>query len=107
MRRDQYWRARALAAHALYDMAWDNESRPLLHEVIPELTEALKDESKQVRLNVAHTLELLGSEAIAAIPALCEAAEDADDDFRRAAEKCSRRDFPWRVAATRSPMHRS
>jgi HEAT repeat protein len=84
MRRDRYWRARALAAHALYDIAWDGESRRLLHAVIPELAEALRDESDQVRLNVAYTLELLGSVASAAIPALREATEGADDELRRA-----------------------
>jgi len=86
MRRDPYWRARALAAHALYDMACEGESRPLLHAAIPELAEALRDESNEVRLNAVYTLELLGSGAIAAISALREAAEDADDEFRRAAK---------------------
>ena len=86
MRRDPYWRARALAAHALYDMAWEGELRPILYAAIPELAEALRDESNEVRLNAVYTLELLASGASTAIPALREAAEDADDEFRRAAK---------------------
>src|SRR4051812_22130054 len=37
LRRDSYWRARALAAHALYDMADDAENRLLMREAIGPL----------------------------------------------------------------------
>src|SRR4051794_12656756 len=60
LRRDGYWRARALAAHALYDMAGDEVVRPHLRDTIGPLAESLSDASPDVRLNAAYTLEALG-----------------------------------------------
>jgi hypothetical protein len=56
---DSYWRARALAAHALYDLAFESEYRPRLLEILPSLRNALVDSSIEVRENVNNLLELL------------------------------------------------
>jgi HEAT repeat protein len=85
LQQDSYWRARALAAHALYDMAFDDEFRPLLQGVVLQLAGALQDESSHVRLSAAHTLGVLGPEAGHAISALRKAADNGDDELRRAA----------------------
>jgi HEAT repeat protein len=85
LQHDSFWRTRALAAHALYDMAFDAELRPLLHPVALQIAGALKDESPHVRLNAAFALETLGPGAKEAIPALREAADNGDDELRRAA----------------------
>jgi HEAT repeat protein len=68
--KDRYWRARALAAHALFDMAFDEELVPLLSEAVIPLANVLSDESLDVALNAANTLEVLGPRARAALPQL-------------------------------------
>jgi HEAT repeat protein len=82
---DRYWRARALAAHALYDLAHEDEMVPLLLQAVIPLANALLDVSTDVGLNAAYTLELLGSTAAAALPQLREAAKLGDDQLRKAA----------------------
>jgi HEAT repeat protein len=82
---DRYWRARALAAHALFDLAFDEEFVPLLLPVVIPLADALSDECSDVSLNAAYTLELLGPAATAAIPQLREAAMLGGDELRKAA----------------------
>jgi HEAT repeat protein len=86
LQRDGYWRARALAAHALHDMAVDAENRSLLREAIGPLAEALSDSSSHVRLNAAYALESLGPEATAAVLAL-QVALGHDDEALRAAAR--------------------
>ncbi len=85
LRRDSDWHVRALAAHAVYDLAFEEDLRPLLREAVIPLAEALKDKSPDVALNAVHALELLGSAASAAIPALREALDQGDDRLRAAA----------------------
>jgi HEAT repeat protein len=82
---DRYWRVRALAAHALYDMAHDETLVSLLCKSVSPLANALADESLDVALNATYTLELLGPRASAALPQLREAAEHDDERLRRAA----------------------
>jgi HEAT repeat protein len=58
LRRDSDWRVRALAAHAVYDLAFDADLRPLLRQAIIPLADALSDDSSHVRLNAARALGL-------------------------------------------------
>jgi HEAT repeat protein len=85
LRRDSDWHVRALAAHAVYDLAFEEDLRTLLRRAIIPLAEALKDESPDVALNAAYALELLGATASAAIPNLRRALERGDDRLRAAA----------------------
>src|SRR5262249_60237498 len=82
LRRDSDWHVRALAAHAVYDLAFEEDLRPLLRQAVIPLAEALKDQSPDVALNAAHALGLLGSVASAAIPALRQALDQGDDRLR-------------------------
>ena len=84
---DRYWRVRALAAHSFYDIAHEEENIHLLIQAIAPLANALSDESLQVGLNAAYTLELLGSRAGAALPQLQEAASLGHDQLRKAASE--------------------
>ena len=83
--RDNDWRTRALAAHALYDLAFDEELHCLLQQAVIPLVDALEDDSPHVRINSAHTLELLGPEATVAVPALNRIIEHGDEELRQAA----------------------
>jgi HEAT repeat protein len=85
LRRDSYWRVRALAVHAVYDLAFEEDLRPILRQAVIPLADALWDKSSHVSLHAAHALELLGSAALAAIPALREAIYQGDDELRAAA----------------------
>lgn len=58
---DSYWRARALAAHALYDLALDRSEVARLVAVMPQLLAALNDSSANVREQIAELLEVLDS----------------------------------------------
>lgn len=82
---DSYWPVRALAAHALYDIAHDENAGQLLSEAVEPLANALRDEYLDVGLNAAYTLELLGASAIGALPQLQEALELGGDQLRNAA----------------------
>jgi HEAT repeat protein len=84
---DLYWRARALAVHALYDISFEEEFVPLLSQAVAPLADALSDVSSEIRLEVARTLELLGPAAQAALPQLQEAAKHGDDELRNAASR--------------------
>jgi HEAT repeat protein len=83
--KDPYWRARALAVHALYDLAFDQEFVPLLSNAVMPLACALTDASPEIRLEAARTLELLGPTARAALPRLEEAVKAGDDELGSAA----------------------
>jgi hypothetical protein len=78
---DAYWRSRALAAHAIYDLAWDAEYRELVHTTIPSLIDALLDTSRQVREQVIITLELLRGAAAPAVLALDSIANGDDAEL--------------------------
>lgn len=75
---DRYWRSRALAAHAIYDFAWDAEFRPLVNAAVPALLDSLDDASREVREQVIATFELLGSAANASLEALNSIAKSDD-----------------------------
>lgn len=82
---EPYWRARALAAHALFDIGAYPPTRPsldpFLNRLVPALASALSDDSIWVQLSVAEALETLGRDAAAALPHLELAAptiENAD-----------------------------
>ncbi len=85
LRGDRDWHVRALAAHAVYDLAFEEHHWPILRGAIIPLAEALEDESLDVALNAAYALELLGPIASAAIPALRRAIGRGDDRLRAAA----------------------
>ncbi len=82
---DGGWRARALAAHALYDMAFEAECRPLLRPAVGALAEALDDPCLDVAHQAAWILELLGPAAAAAGPALRRAIDRGDEELSAAA----------------------
>jgi HEAT repeat protein len=84
---DRYWRARALAVHALYDMAFEVEFVSLLSQAVTPLANALSDSCSDICLEAARTLELLGPAAQAALPQLQEAAKRGDDELRNAASE--------------------
>jgi HEAT repeat protein len=83
--KDPYWRARALAVHSLYDLAFEEEFVPLLSRAVIPLACALTDASSEIRLEAARTLELLGPTARAALPKLEAAAKGGDDELGSAA----------------------
>jgi HEAT repeat protein len=85
LRRDSDPHVRALAAHAIYDLAFEEDLRPFLRQAVMPLADALNDEFLHVGLNAAHALGLLGSAASAAIPALRQALNQGDDRLRIAA----------------------
>lgn len=62
LRNDQYWRARALAAHALYDLAIDSPRDPRLIDAMPQLSTAADDSSPEVREQVEEFMALLNAE---------------------------------------------
>lgn len=64
LRNDTYWRARALAAHALYDLSFDSKFRQRLMETVPFVRDALTDSSVEVREQVNELLESLGQEDV-------------------------------------------
>jgi hypothetical protein len=85
LRNDSYWRARALAAHANYDLAFDQDARSDVLAVLPGLIDALSDPSVQVRQQIIYILELLGTAAAAAVPRLEEIAHESDRETSEAA----------------------
>jgi HEAT repeat protein len=84
---DRYWRARSLAVHALYDMAFEVKFLPLLSQAVTPLANALSDSRSDICLQAAWTLELLGPAAQAALPQLQEAVKRGDDELRNAASE--------------------
>jgi HEAT repeat protein len=84
---DRYWRARALAVHALYDMAFEVEFVSLLSQAVTPLANALSDSYSYICQEAARTLELLGPVAQAALPQLQEAVKRGDDELRNAASE--------------------
>jgi HEAT repeat protein len=63
LKHDSYWRARALAAHALFDLACEPDLRPQLASIVPQLATALDDPSLEVREQVFDILGLFGAPA--------------------------------------------
>ena len=59
LRKDSYWRARALAAHASYDLAFDHSEVPRLISAKPYFLAALNDSSAEVREQVKELLGVL------------------------------------------------
>jgi len=57
--KDRFWKARALAAHALFDMAWDVESRATLREFASRITSLPPDPIADVREQLAEALSVL------------------------------------------------
>src|SRR5262249_32975182 len=55
-------------------------------EVVPPLTEALKDEDKTVRVGAAYGLGEIGPDAESALPALEAALRDPEEKLRKAAD---------------------
>ena len=88
--KDEFWRVRALAAHALFDLACEPAHRPAIAGILDPLANAILDGSPEVRLNAIATLELLGAEAGVALPRLRTALHDADDSVRAAAASAIR-----------------
>ena len=75
---DSYWRSRALAAHAIYDLAWESEFQPLVAGSMPALIKALEDASSEVLEQIIVTLELLRSAAAPALESLRRIAAGED-----------------------------
>jgi HEAT repeat protein len=98
---DPYWRARALAAHALYDLSFDKEFVGLLSIAIEALASSLTDESPHVAQSAAYALGRLGSTAHSVLPQLRAAALSGPYDVRKAATDAiskigeSNRDNRW------------
>ena len=111
LRNDSYWRARALAAHAVFDlvagMNWDDPPQPDQNErddatlehriflqtvfalaptIVIALAEALRDEDHHVRMNAVFALREMGRIATPAIPSLKEALDHQDVELREAAQ---------------------
>jgi HEAT repeat protein len=82
---DSHWRARALAVHALYDIAFDEELVPLLSQAVIPLANALSDSLRDISLEAARTLELIGPTAEAALAQLQDAVNRGDAELRSAA----------------------
>ena len=59
LQNDSYWRARALAAHALYDLAFDASEVPRLIEAMPQILAAANDSSTDVREQIKQLMEVL------------------------------------------------
>lgn len=59
LQNDSYWGARALAAHALYDLAFDTSEMPRLISAKPHFLAALNDSSADVREQIRELLTLL------------------------------------------------
>ena len=59
--KDQYWRARCLAAHALFDLAMDREEEVNWTDLMPQLQSAALDPSEEVRGQIAELLTVLSA----------------------------------------------
>ncbi len=84
---DSYWKARALAAHAMYDLVWSADFRPSVTAAIPTLIDTLQDESREVCEQVIETFEALGSEATAALDSLQLIAREGDPKLAELANR--------------------
>jgi len=58
---DKYWRARALAAHALYDLVAGPQPAHRVADALPQLRKAAHDPSANVREQVTELLEILAA----------------------------------------------
>lgn len=85
--KDPYGDVRGLAAHALYDMAEDEEFAPLLVNWVRPLAEALCDRDEDVACNAAFALNALGTSATGALSTLFFVAECGDEPLREAASE--------------------
>jgi hypothetical protein len=59
LRNDAYWRARALAAHALYDLIAGPHPDSRVADALPQLLEAANDPSPDVRAQIKEVLAAL------------------------------------------------
>lgn len=82
---DRYWRVRALAAHALYDLILDEDGLVKRAEVIESLTSALGDQCLEVSCIAAYALGALGPAALSSTPRLRQVAEEDPARLREAA----------------------
>jgi HEAT repeat protein len=71
---------RALACHALYDLAGDQDVKPLLTKNLASIVDAIRDEEIHVCLNAIHIVELLGAAAKSALPILNELLTHSTND---------------------------
>jgi HEAT repeat protein len=58
LRNDGYWRARALAAHALFDLAMDRPDVAGLDDALRQLPDLMADPSADVREQISEILSL-------------------------------------------------
>lgn len=59
LREDPYWRARALAAHAIFDLVIDPSEHDLALTLLPPLDEFANDPSPEVRDQISQTIALI------------------------------------------------
>ena len=59
LRNDPYWRARALGAHALFDLVIDHADHDAMVLMLPPLDEFLNDPSEIVREQIEKTISLI------------------------------------------------
>jgi hypothetical protein len=59
LRKDGYWRARALAAHAIFDLVIDPSEHDSTLAMLPPLGEFLGDPSQEVRDQISQTISLI------------------------------------------------
>ena len=59
LKNDSYWRARALAAHAIFDLVIDPTDHDATVAMLPPLDEFLSDPSEHVREQIAETISLI------------------------------------------------
>lgn len=59
LRKDAYWRARALAAHAVFDLVIDPTDHDAMVAMLPPLHEFLNDPSEHVREQIEKTISLI------------------------------------------------
>jgi hypothetical protein len=59
LRDDPYWRARALAAHAIFDLVIEPSEHDFALTLLPPLSEFLDDPSQEVRDQISKTITLI------------------------------------------------
>jgi len=81
LRHDDYWRARSLAAHAIFDLVCCPKPEPVVTANLPEIIALLQDDSRDVRIEMIETLRFVGSPAVASLQSLRSIAEGEDDEL--------------------------
>jgi hypothetical protein len=85
LKQDSFHLARGLAAHAIYDMTYDEEFISLVRGVLFPLKAALFDPSINVSVEIINTLEMLGEAAFPALSQLELLAKSENKEVRKAA----------------------